>query len=159
MASSKKAYGAAEAGAAAEMAALGPVTGDAITTNPALPTAGDHQCRTIQLGWRQGSPRVSPAVQASAWAPCRLSADGIVLRFETAPGPQQYLGTLYPDVDRLVFLGTLRLAGEMGRLRYGEDGERDQLGVLQAVGPGHWRIALPWPRWTARLVLIELRAA
>jgi hypothetical protein len=121
----------AEAGAAAEMAALGPVTGDAITTNPALPTAGDHQCRTIQLGWRQGSPRVSPAVQASAWAPCRLSADGIVLR----------------------------LAGEMGRLRYGEDGERDQLGVLQAVGPGHWRVALPWPRWTARLVLIELRAA
>ena len=58
-----------------------------------------------------------------------------------------------------VFLGTLRLAGEMGRLRYGEDAQRDQLGVLQAIGPGHWRIALPWPRWTARLVLIELRAA
>jgi Domain of unknown function (DUF4893) len=149
----------AEAGAAADLAALGPVVGDAITTNQALPTAGDHQCRTVQIGWRQGSPRVSPAVQASAWAPCRLSADGIVLRLETAPGPQQYLGTLYPDVDRLVFLGTLRLAGEMGRLRYGEDAQRDQLGVLQAIGPGHWRIALPWPRWTARLVLIELRAA
>jgi len=149
----------AEAGAAADLAALGPVVGDAITTNPALPTAGAHQCRIIQLGWRQGSPRVSPAVQASAWAPCRLVADGILLRLETGPGPQQYLGTLYPDVDRLVFLGTLRLAGEMGRLRYGEDGQRDQLGVLQAIGPGHWRIALPWPRWTARMVLIELRAA
>lgn len=149
----------AEAGAAADLAALGPVAGEAIIVNPALPTAGDHQCRIIQIGWRQGSPRVSPAVQAGAWAPCRLSADGIVLRIETAPGPQQYMGTLYPDVDRLVFLGTVRLAGEMGRLRYGEDGQRDQLGVLQAIGPGHWRIALPWPRWTARLVLIELRAA
>jgi hypothetical protein len=149
----------AEAGAAADLAALGPVAGEAIVVNPALPSAGDHQCRIIQIGWRQGSPRVSPAVQASAWAPCRLSADGIVLRIETAPGPQQYMGTLYPDVDRLVFLGTVRLAGEMGRLRYGEDGQRDQLGVLQAIGPGHWRIALPWPRWTARLVLIELRAA
>ncbi len=148
-----------EAGSAADLATLGPVAGDAITTSPAFPTAGTHQCRTIQLGWRQGSPRVSPAVQASAWAPCRLSTDGIVLRFETVLGPQQYLGTLYPDVDRLVFLGTLRLAGEMGRLRYGEDGQRDQLGVLQAIGPGHWRIALPWPRWTARMVLIELRAA
>ena len=149
----------AEAGAAADLAALGPVAGEAIVVNPALPSAGDHQCRIIQIGWRQGSPRVSPAVQAGAWAPCRLSADGIVLRIETAPGPQQYMGTLYPDVDRLVFLGTVRLAGEMGRLRYGEDGQRDQLGVLQAIGPGHWRIALPWPRWTARLVLIELRAA
>lgn len=149
----------AEAGRDADLAALGPVAVDRPTATPAFPAAGTYQCRTILLGWRQGTPRTAPPVQASVWAPCSLAADGILLRLETAPGPQQYLGTLYPDVDRLIFLGTLRLAGDMGRLRYGEDGQRDQLGVLQAVGPGHWRIALPWPRWTARLVLIELRAA
>ncbi|WP_017666769.1 DUF4893 domain-containing protein [Sandarakinorhabdus sp. AAP62] len=152
-----------EAGRDADLAALGPVAVDRPTASPAFPGAGTYQCRTILLGWRQGTPRTAPPVQASAWVPCTLAADGILLRLETAPGPQQYLGTLYPDVDRLIFLGTLRLAGDMGRLRYGEDAQRDQLGVLQAIGPnpnsGHWRIALPWPRWTARLVLIELRAA
>ena len=148
----------AEAGRQADLAALGPVGQGDVTAPAILPAAGAHECRTILLGWRQGSPRTSPPVQAGAWAPCTLTADGIVLRFETAPGPQQYLGTLYPDVDRLIFLGTVRLAGEMGRLRYGEDQARDQLGVLQAIGPGAWRIALPWPRWTARLVLIDIRA-
>lgn len=147
-----------DAGRQADLAALGPVAQVDVPPAPAFPAAGAHECRTIHLGWRQGSPRISPPVQASGWAPCRLAADGILLRFETAPGPQQYLGTLYPDVDRLIFLGSVRLAGETGRLGYGEDGDRDQMGVLQAIGPGQWRIALPWPRWTARLVLIELRA-
>jgi hypothetical protein len=148
----------AAAGRDADLAALGAVAVDRPAAAPAFPAAGPHQCRTILLGWRQGTPQTSPPVQASAWAPCTLSADGILLRFETAPGPQQFLGTLYPDGDRLVFLGTVRLAGDAGRLRYGEDGQRDQLGVLQAIGANHWRIALPWPRWTARLVLIEIRA-
>lgn len=146
-----------EAGSGATLAALGPAAQQEVAAPPRFPAAGVHECRSIWLGWRQGTPRISPPVQASAWAPCRLTADGIVLRFETAPGPQQYMGTLYPDVDRLIFLGTVRLAGEMGRLRYGEDQSRDQLGVLQAVGPDRWRIALPWPHWTARLMLIELR--
>ena len=149
----------AAAAAQADRVALGAVAQDRTSADPAFPTAGAHQCRTIWLGWRQGGPRIAPPVQAGSWGPCRLSADGIVLRFETAPGPQQFLGTLYPDVDRLIFLGSVRLAGEAGRLRYGEDRDRDQLGVLQAVGPGQWRIALPWPQWTARLVLIEIRTA
>lgn len=153
----------AEAGKEADLAALGPVGQDGVrqgevTPPPVFPATGPHECRIILLGWRQGSPHISPPVQAGAWAPCHFTADGIVLRFETAPGPQQFLGTLYPDVDRLIFLGTVRLAGEMGRLRYGEDQARDQLGTLQAVSSGGWRIALPWPNWTARLVLIDIRA-
>ncbi|MEI6485001.1 MAG: DUF4893 domain-containing protein [Sphingomonadales bacterium] len=145
------------AGADAALAALGPAGQSETRAPPLFPAAGSFQCRTILLGWRQGEPQITPPVQAGAWAPCKLAADGILFRFETAPGPQQYLGTLYPDVDRLVFLGTVRLAGEMGRLRYGADHARDQVGVLQAIAPSHWRIALPWPQWTARLVLIEIR--
>jgi hypothetical protein len=146
------------AGAGADISSLGALADDRAVADPAFPAAGTYQCRSVQLGWQQGTPRTAPPLQAGTWAPCKLVADGILLRFETAPGPQQYLGTLYPDVDRLILLGTVRLAGDMGRLRYGEDAQRDQLGVLQAVAPGQWRIALPWPRWTARLVLIEIRA-
>ena len=146
------------AGATDALDALGPAAQGDVTAPPAFPAAGIHECRTLLLGWRQGTPQITPPVQTGAWAACRISADGILLRFETAPGPQQYVGTLYPDVDRLVFLGTVRLAGEMGRLRYGVDQARDQLGILQATAPGQWRIALPWPQWTARLVLIEIRA-
>lgn len=149
----------AAAGRDADLAALGPVAQDRPMVPPHFPVAGAYQCRIIHLGWRQGSPHSASPVQASGWAPCRLVADGILLRLETAPGPQQFVGALYPDVDRLIFLGSVRLGDEMGRLRYGEDGARDQFGVLQAVAPDEWRIALPWPRWTSRLVLIDIRAA
>jgi len=155
------------AGADADLAALGPVVPPppgapppaGMTAQITMPGPGVYRCRTIRLGWRQGSPRDVPPVQAGAWAPCTLAADGILLGLETSPAPQRFFGTLYPDVDRLIFLGSVALEGEMGRLRYGEDGDRDQLGVLEMVAPGHWRIAMPWPRWSARLVLIELRSA
>ena len=149
----------AAAGATADLAALGPVADPALQSDAPLPAAGPAQCRIIRLGWRQGTARLPRPVQAEAWAPCTLAADGILLRLETAPAAQRFAGTFYPDVDRLVFLGSVALAGEPGRLRYGEDRDRDQLGVLTPLGPGHWRLALPWPRWSARLVLIEIRAA
>ncbi len=149
----------AAANADADLAALG-VVGDPAAASPGpLPVAGRYRCRIIRLGWRQGADRLVPPVQAGEWAPCTMTADGIVLRLETAPAAQQFTGTLYPDVDRLVFLGSVRLGDDMGRLRYGEDRDRDQLGVLTALGDGHWRLALPWPRWSARLILIEIRAA
>ena len=148
----------AQAGKTSDLAALGPVGQSGVAETQSFPAAGAHECRTILLGWRQGMPRISPPVQVGAWAPCRLGSDGVLLRLETAAGPQQYFGALYPDVARLIFLGSVRLAGEAGRLRYGEDQARDQLGVLHAIGPGHWRIALPWPQWTARLALIDIRA-
>lgn len=155
------------AGADAELIALGPVVPALAGTEPmgepqppaTLPDAGRYQCRTIRLGWRQGTVHIAPPVQAGEWAPCQLIADGNLLRFEASAAQQRYFGTLYPDDGRLVFLGSVALAGEMGRLRYGEDADRDQLGVLTMVAPGHWRIAMPWPRWSARLVVIELRSA
>lgn len=158
------------AGADAALAALGPVVPAAADTAELadqtqapppvqLPGAGSYQCRIIRLGWQQSTPHTAPPVQAGAWADCQLLAAGRLLRLETAPGPQRIFGSLYPDVDRLIFLGSVALGGEMGRLRYGEDGARDQLGVLEMVAPGQWRLALPWPRWGARLVLIELRPA
>ena len=152
------------AGAGADLAALGPLAvppaavADGAAPAGPLPGPGDYRCRLVRLGWRQGAPRPAQPVTVEPWARCRLASDGILLRFETAAARQTLFGTLYPDVDRLVFLGSVALAGEPGRLRYGDDADRDQLGALDAIGPGHWRLALPWPRWTARLVLLEVRA-
>ena len=148
----------ARAGAGDALAALGPLTGPA-QAMPQLPRAGAFRCRLVHLGWRQGQPQDVPAVQAGPFQPCRLAADGVLLRFEADTGGQQQIGTLYPDVDRLIYLGTVKLADEPGRHAYGEDGDRDQLGVLEQVAPDQWRIALPWPRWTARLTLIDIRPA
>ena len=148
----------AAAGATAELAGLGPVADPAAQFQGPLPAAGAYRCRVIRLGWRQGTDRQVPPIQAGDWAPCQLQPDGILLRLSTAPASQQFIGRLYPDVDRLVFLGSVRLADDRGQLRYGEDRDRDQLGVLTALGDGHWRLALPWPRWSARLILIEIQA-
>jgi hypothetical protein len=148
----------ATAGADAALAAQAPLVGPAL---PALklPEPGLYRCRLVQLGWRQGQPTSVPPVQAGAFAPCTLAADGVLLRLDADLAGQHHSGTLYPDVDRLIYLGSLALTGEPGRRAYGEDRDRDQLGVLEAVGPAQWRIALPWPRWTARLTIIEIISA
>ncbi|WP_164156041.1 DUF4893 domain-containing protein [Sandarakinorhabdus rubra] len=123
-----------------------------------LPTAGAYRCRIVHMGWRQGQPQNVPAVQVGDFGPCTLAADGTLLRFDFPAGVQRHVGALYPDIDRLIYLGSVQLAGEPRRRPYGEDRDRDQLGVLEPLAPGQWRIAMPWPRWTARLTLIELRA-
>jgi hypothetical protein len=148
----------ARAGADADLAALGAVAGPALA-NPRLPGAGAYRCRVVHMGWRQGQPQTVPAVQLGDARPCTLTADGLLLRFDALMGDAQQLGALYPDVDRLIYLGSLRLADEPGRHVYGEDRDRDQLGVLEQVAPAQWRIALPWPRWTARLTLIDIQPA
>ncbi len=145
-------------GAGDALAALGPVTGDAVE-QPRLPGPGAYRCRLVNLGWRQGQPTSVPPVQTGTFAPCTLKADGLLLQLDAAFDGQRHVGTLYPDIDRLVYLGSIALPGEPGLHRYGEDRDRDQLGVLEAVGPQQWRIALPWPRWTARLTIIEITPA
>jgi Domain of unknown function (DUF4893) len=147
-----------EGKADAALAALGPLGGRA-STQPRLPGAGAYRCRLIQLGWRQGQPMQVPAVQVGASVPCTLVATGVLLQLDAPFAGQRHAGALYPDVDRLIYLGSVALAGEPRLRRYGEDRDRDQLGVLEQVGPDHWRLALPWPRWTARLTLIDLQPA
>jgi hypothetical protein len=143
------------AGGGAALTALGAVAARALE-QPQLPGPGAYRCRLVHLGWRQGQPTNVPPVQAGPFTPCTLAADGLLLRLDAVLDGQRHVGALYPDVDRLVYLGTVGLPGERGQHRYGEDRDRDQLGVLEAVGPQQWRIALPWPRWTARLTIIEI---
>lgn len=129
----------------------------AVSTD-ALPAAGDYRCRTIRMGQRDdGWPRdnVMP-LQLGEWGPCTISGS---LTLTMLAGPQRLSGKLWADGDRMVFLGALSLAAETGIRHYGDDPDRDHLGVLRAFAPGQWRLELPWPRWQSTLLLVEISAA
>lgn len=123
----------------------------------ALPPAGRHRCRLIAIGWAARVPRSVPVVQAGDWQPCTVRADGALARLDVTDGPERLRGTFFPYAGRAIFLGSVRLADERGWHAYGEDGQRDRLGVAQPLADGGWRVAMPWPAWTARLAILELR--
>jgi hypothetical protein len=113
-----------------------------------------YSCRTISLG-AQGGNRAA-VVEVDAPQPCRIEARGGTLHFEQAAGTHRLGGKLFADGDRMVFLGAPALSGEMGIMPYGADPERDAVGALRALGPGHWRLELPWPAWQSNLDLVEI---
>jgi hypothetical protein len=148
----------AEIGAEA-LAALGPLADPDVVADALPPGPGAYRCRLVRMGRRTGEPATVPVLVVGDPQPCTLVADGPVLRLAMQGGPQQLNGTLYADDGRQVFLGTMALAGEMGRLAYGMDAARDQVGVLRAIGPARWRLELPWPRWQSRLLLVDITPA
>jgi hypothetical protein len=144
----------------AALAALGAVAQERLAPAPdaaALPPAGPHRCRLIAIGWASRVPRTVPVVQAGDWQACTVQADGVLARLDVTEGPERLRGTFFPDGGRAIFLGSVRLADERGWHAYGEDGQRDRLGVAQPLADGAWRVAMPWPPWTARLAILELR--
>lgn len=149
----------ASAGQSKTVAALGDMAAADAADNGPLPTPGLYRCRTVKLGSRDDAPAmVHQAMSKPAAATCTITERGGLLWFEQAAGAQRIGGRLYPDGDRLVFLGSLALAGEMGVRAYGADAERDQVGVLRAIGRNRWRLELPWPMWQANLAIIEIVA-
>lgn len=148
-----------DAGAAGAVAALGPV-GVATAVQPGpLPVPGQYRCRTLKLGSRAAVTATPvPVIVAAPFQPCTITARDGLMWFEQTSGAQRIAGRLYPDGDRLVFLGSLALAGEPGVMRYGADDDRDQVGVVRGLGPGHWRLELPWPMWQSNLAIVEIVA-
>lgn len=148
---------AADAGHKADIAAMGDlVVADAARPGPP-PTPGTYRCRTIKMGTRVDGGRMAPvAMDEGAFAPCTITARGSLLWFEQASAAQRIGGTLYPDGDRLIFLGSKALQGEMGIMAYGSDASRDQVGVLRPYGDARWRLELPWPMWQSNLEIIEI---
>jgi hypothetical protein len=151
---------AADAGEGARLADLGALAvADAAKPGP-FPAEGTFNCRSIGIGIREPErPPKVPALDIAEPQSCTITARNGLFWLEQTGGPARIAGTLYPDEDRMVFLGTKALRGEMGMRRYGSDATRDQVGVLRALGPGHWRLELPWPHWQSNLELVEIRAS
>lgn len=144
------------AGETAALAAAGPLAVADAAVAGVAPSPGEYQCRTLKLGVRSDAPATAPAFSLASVQPCRISARGSLLWFEQLAGQQRIGGTLYTDDDRMVFLGSKSLAGEMRVIVYAADAARDQVGVLHILGPGRWRLELPWPNWQSNLEVIEI---
>lgn len=144
-------------GFAGEVEALGPlVDPNAGLAGRLQPAPGDYRCRTIKLG--SNRPGGAGFVQYP-WFRCtvELTPGGDLVLTKTT-GSQRTRGLLYPDTERrLVFVGAQAWGlDERGWPAYGETAERDQVGILERVGPGRWRLAIPWPRVESKLELLEL---
>jgi hypothetical protein len=147
------------AGKAGELRRLGPLTDPraALPTRP-QPTPGTYRCRTVKLGDGGRPSAHALGVIAYGWFSCRVElSPGGDLTLVKITGSQRPMGQLYPDRrDRLVYLGAVAWGAER-RIAYGTDPERDQVGVVERIGPQAWRLVLPYPKQESTLDLIELR--
>lgn len=141
------------AGHAAELKKLGDIADPALFADGGPPPPGDYRCRTIKLGAR--TPGM-PVMVMAAPRPCRIEEAGEFLRLVSPLGAQRTTGLLYPDGDRMIYLGAVSLGSESGLFPYKRDAERDQVGVLNRVGAARWRLELPWPKWESALDIVEI---
>lgn len=119
----------------------------------AAPPPGNYRCRTVKLG-NQGGSGLGYVVYD--WFRCRVERTPNGLKFLKLTGSQRQTGLLFPDgAERMIFLGGLSLADEPPASSYGQNPERDLVGVVERIGDGRWRLALPYPQYESTLDLIE----
>ncbi|GAA0616484.1 hypothetical protein GCM10009422_09610 [Brevundimonas kwangchunensis] len=146
-----------EKGFARQVEALGPlVDPNAAQASRLQPAPGTYRCRTIKIGSQngQGLGYVEyPFFRCSV----ELTPGGDLILTKTT-GSQRTRGLLYPDTDsRLVFIGAQAWGtDESGFPQYGQQRERDQVGVFERIGPDRWRMVVPWPRVESKLEILEL---
>ena len=144
-------------GFADELKALGAlVEPDAAQTGRLQPAPGAYRCRTIKIGARN---KGGLAFVDYPYFRCtiELTPGGDLILTKTT-GSQRTRGLLYPDTDnRLVFIGAQAWGDDETRFpAYGARPERDQVGVLERIGPTRWRLVLPWPKQESNLEILEL---
>lgn len=144
-------------GFAEQVEALGPlVDPNAGQAGRLQPPPGTYRCRTIKLGSKTEG---GLAYVAYPFFRCtvELTPGGDLILTKTT-GSQRTRGLLYPDTDnRLVFIGAQAWGmDETGFPTYGQQPERDQVGVFERIGPQRWRMVVPWPRVESKLEILEL---
>lgn len=143
-----------EQGFADEVEALGPlVDPNAGQAGRLQPAPGPYRCRTVQMG------STSLAFVAYPFFRCvvELTPGGDLVLTKTT-GSQRTRGLLYPDTERrLVFVGAQAWGSdETGYPAYGDQPDRDQVGVFERIGPQRWRVVVPWPSTSSKLEIMEL---
>jgi hypothetical protein len=124
----------------------------------AMPGPGAYTCRVFKIGAVPTAAAMRDFIAEPASA-CRIEPGGGLLGLAKLDGAQRPAGWLYPDGQRMIFLGSMRMADERRPLPYGGDPERDMAGILERIGPDRWRLVLPRPRWETMLTVVELRPA
>ena len=123
----------------------------------ALPPPGHYHCRVYKVGAN------GPATQDfTAYPPadCVIEAEGDVASLYQVAGAQRPVGLLFDDSPaRAIFLGTLVFGDEVKPMSYGQDTQRDLVGIVERIGPRRWRVAFPSPRFESLLDMVELTPA
>ncbi|WP_300974876.1 DUF4893 domain-containing protein [Sphingomonas sp. LHG3406-1] len=115
---------------------------------------GDYRCRVVKLG--AASEGLLPFLSYPSFA-CRIDKSGRLQAFTKLTGSQRQVGYIFPhDRLRSVFLGTLVLGDEQRAIPYGADAERDLVGWVERIGPAHYRLLLPAPRFESLMDVVEL---
>ena len=133
--------------------------GDLLEPDAALPrpdpSPGSYRCRVVRLG---GQDRSGPAFAAYKPFFCYVGVEGELLSLTKQTGSQRPAGFLYPDRDRkrLIFLGTLALAGDEAPAAYGEDEKKNLIGVVERIAPFRFRLVIPGSGQESILDVIEL---
>ncbi|MDQ8755142.1 DUF4893 domain-containing protein [Sphingosinicella sp. LHD-64] len=118
----------------------------------ALPP-GSYNCRVIRLG--AGPRRAAFTAYPSYF--CYVGVEDELLAFTKQTGSERPAGYVWNDTDvRSIFLGTMVEGVEGDPTAYGQDPERDMVGIVERVGPFRYRIVFPWPRGGAKIEVLEL---
>ncbi|MGF7148846.1 hypothetical protein FHS96_002474 [Sphingomonas zeicaulis] len=116
--------------------------------------AGNYRCRVIKLG-TQVKGRLSYVAYPTFG--CRAAATPGGFRMEKLSGSQRPAGYAYPDGPRrMVFLGSMALGDETMAMDYGYHPDRDVAAAVERIGPGRWRLVVPYPRFESVLDVVEL---
>lgn len=120
------------------------------------PPPGEYRCRTFKLG-RMGETGVGYVAYPAFRCLVELTPGGDLI-LSKMTGSQRTRGLIYPDGDRrLVYLGAQAWGtGETGFPAYGEQPQRDQIGVVERIGDQRWRLVLPFPKQESKLDVMEL---
>lgn len=118
----------------------------------ALPP-GSYNCRLIRLG--AGPRRAAFTAYPSYF--CYVGVEDELLAFTKQTGSERQAGYVWNDTDvRSIFLGAMVEGTETAPRAYGQDVERDLVGVVERVGPFRYRIVFPWPQGGAKIEILEL---
>ena len=146
-----------DAGFASQVEALGPlVDPNAGRMNRLQPPPGTYRCRTVKLGRRVEGQGLAYVAYPYFACSVELTPGGDLVLTKTT-GSQRLRGLLYPEGDRrLVYVGAQAWGDETTYPAYGQNRERDQVGVLERIGDARWRLSIPWPKQEAKLELLEI---
>lgn len=136
------------------MRALGALLDPAIALPRPAPPPGVYRCRVWRLPVSTKSRRGFVSYKPFS---CHVGADDELLTFTKQSGSERPAGRIWPDGDtRLVFLGAMAKGGEETPPAYGDNANRNLVGVVERVEPFRWRMVLPHPVRESRLDVIEM---
>lgn len=127
---------------------------DAARDRPETPP-GSYNCRLVKLG---AEGRAAP-VRGFPPFFCYIRAEsGNRLSFTKQTGTELPGGWLHADEEqrRLVLVGARQRRAGDNSLLYGDEPDRDLVGVIERIGPFRWRLVLPWRAKQPGLDVYEL---